>query len=436
MDLALSMLAKGANPNAVDDHHTTALMMASARGEFETVRTLLNRGANPNLKDDEGATALLCAVSPPDVVLGLLRGNTTRYPRADIVQMLLDRGADPNARNRGGLTVLMISTSFEEDKQVRDALLTHNADVNAKDNNGCPVLVFAPPGAEELLSSRGATFVPADVKACLDLMSRSSASSGRLGESYYSTRSTRPAPADHLLVESSSSPIEPWYADLHHGGITRVNIKDGLTYVWIPPGSFTMGCSPGDSGCNSSEKPAHEVTLTKGFWIGQTEVTQAAYQRLMGGNPSHFKGVSLPVEQIRWNDAQSYCQAAGMRLPTEAEWEYAARGGNTSARYGAANAVAWYEANSENSTHGVGQKQANGYGLYDTLGNVWEWVADWYGEYSGGNQQDPHGPTSGRLRTRRGGSSGLLPWNVRVSYRSGSVPEDRDGSFGVRCAGD
>jgi formylglycine-generating enzyme required for sulfatase activity len=197
-----------------------------------------------------------------------------------------------------------------------------------------------------------------------------------------------------------------------------------------------MGCSPGDGGCNSSEKPAHEVTLTKGFWIGQTEVTQAAYQRLMGGNPSHFKGVSLPVEQIRWKDAQSYCQAAGMRLPTEAEWEYAARGGNASARYGAANAVAWYEANSEDSTHEVGQKQANGYGLYDTLGNVWEWVADWYGEYSRGSQQDPHGPPSGRLPTRRGGSSGLLSWNVRVSYRSGSVPEDRDGSFGVRCAGD
>jgi formylglycine-generating enzyme required for sulfatase activity len=221
-------------------------------------------------------------------------------------------------------------------------------------------------------------------------------------------------------------------------GSKRVNPKDGLTYVWIAPGTFTMGCSPGDSGCYDYEKPPHLVTITKGFWIGQTEVTQAAYERVIGSNPSHSKGTSLPVETISWDEAGAYCKAVGMRLPTEAEWEYAARGGNPAARYGKLDEIAWYKRNSGSTTHEVQQKRANGYGLNDTLGNVWEWVGDWYDEkyYASSPAIDPKGPSSGTLRTLRGGSSGVSSRNARVSNRDGVVPGFPYVSFGVRCAGD
>ena len=219
-------------------------------------------------------------------------------------------------------------------------------------------------------------------------------------------------------------------------GETKVNLKDGLTYVWMPPGTFTMGCSAGDSDCDDEEKPAHQVTLTKGFWIGQTEVTEEAFQRITGRNPSHFKGAKLPVETLTWNAARSYCQAAEMRLPTEAEWEYAARARDASPRYGPLDAVAWYTANSRSLTHEPGQKKANRDGLFDMLGNVWEWVADWYGPYAAGNERDPQGPPSGVSRAVRGGSWLDTARYVRVSYRSGFDPLVSDGSGGVRCAGD
>jgi formylglycine-generating enzyme required for sulfatase activity len=179
-------------------------------------------------------------------------------------------------------------------------------------------------------------------------------------------------------------------------GDTRVNGKDGLTYVWIPAGTFTMGCSPGDYECAPAEKPAHDVTITKGFWIGQNGVTQEAYQKVTGKNPSGFKGTTLPVENINWNEARSFCQAVGMRLPTEAEWEYAARAGSQQSRYEDLATISWYRDNSANTTHDVGQKPANAWGLYDTLGNVWEWASDWYADQLPATVTDPAGPVSGQ----------------------------------------
>jgi formylglycine-generating enzyme required for sulfatase activity/tetratricopeptide (TPR) repeat protein len=230
------------------------------------------------------------------------------------------------------------------------------------------------------------------------------------------------------------APPEPVKTVLR-AGATRVNEKDGLKYVWIPPGTFTMGCSVGDAECFDQEKPAHQVTLTKGFWMGQTPVTQEVYQRVTGSNPSYFKGSQLPVETVTWNDAQSYCQSAGMRLPTEAEWEYAARGGSTGSRYGDLDRIAWYNINSGNTTHAVAQKQANAFGLYDMLGNVWQWVADWYAEYPAGTRRDPAGPASGQYRTLRGGSWAGYPRVARASGRGRGEPGYRVDGIGLRCAG-
>ena len=203
---------------------------------------------------------------------------------------------------------------------------------------------------------------------------------------------------------------------------TQVNPADGLTYVYVPAGKFVMGCSPGDNECDNDEKPSHPEQIATGFWLSQTEVTQAAWKKVMKGeNPSNFKGDQLPVESVDWNQSSAYCKAAGGRLPTAKEWEYAARGGTTAARYGDLNAVSWNTTNSDSTTHPVGQKQANAYGLYDMLGNVWEWTSD---DYSSGQKE------------LRGGSWIIFSWSVRVSFRSRDVPALRDFDFGLRCVGE
>ena len=204
---------------------------------------------------------------------------------------------------------------------------------------------------------------------------------------------------------------------------TRVNAVDGLTYVFIPPGRFTMGCSPGDDECRDNEKPPHAEQVANGFWLAQTEVTQAAWKKVMNNNPSYFKSDQLPVEQVDWYQAGDYCKAIGGRLPTEKEWEYAARAGATGARYGPLDAVAWYDNNSGGTTHPVGLKQANAFGLYDMLGNVWEWTADNYGP-------------AGQGKVVRGGSRGSYAGSVRASLRGVDGPSIRNSYLGFRCVGE
>jgi formylglycine-generating enzyme required for sulfatase activity len=228
----------------------------------------------------------------------------------------------------------------------------------------------------------------------------------------------------------------------------RENSRDRLKYVWIPPGTFMMGCSPGDNDCFPEQKPAHQVTISRGFWIGQTPVTVGAYKRFAGatgrqmpdapGFNSGWANENMPIVNVSWDNAHDYCGWIGGRLPTEAEWEYAARGGSTEARYGPIDEVAWYDQNSGNQTRDVAQKRANGFGLYDVLGNVCQWVNDWYdgNYYQSSPSQDPQGPSSGQYRVLRGGSWVDYTVYVRVSVRFRLDPANRGLDLGFRCVGE
>ncbi|MEX2261171.1 MAG: SUMF1/EgtB/PvdO family nonheme iron enzyme [Bryobacteraceae bacterium] len=204
---------------------------------------------------------------------------------------------------------------------------------------------------------------------------------------------------------------------------TRINPVDGLTYAFIPPGNSMMGCSPGDNECDSDEKPPRAEQIANGFWLGQTEVTQAAWKKVNGSNnnPSRFESDQLPVEQVDWAGAQKYCQAVAGRLPSEKEWEYAARAGTRGSRYGDLDAIAWYSGNSDRATHSVGLKQPNAFGLYDMLGNVWEWTADNY---------------DSNTKVVRGGSWNVYTRYARASSRLREGPAHRSIYLGFRCVGE
>jgi formylglycine-generating enzyme required for sulfatase activity len=220
-----------------------------------------------------------------------------------------------------------------------------------------------------------------------------------------------------------------------------VNSVDEQKYVWIAPGTFTMGCSPGDNECEDNEKPAHPVTIETGFWLGQTEVTIAAYQRFAlrhALKPPSGEG-TLPFTGLTWAQAKQYCSAIGGRLPTEAEWEFAARAGSSQAYYGMVPKIAWYAENSGDAPHAVGSKQPNAWGLYDMLGNVREWVLDrYYKKYyldspaTGANVDQPLAPNA--TAVARGGFWGSDASNLRLSYRSEQENDSTDGSIGFRCA--
>ena len=219
----------------------------------------------------------------------------------------------------------------------------------------------------------------------------------------------------------------------------------GFDMVFVAGGTFTMGATAEQgSDAESDEKPTHSVTVSD-FYIGKYEVTQAQWKAVMGSNPSNFQGDNLPVEKVSWNDIQEFIQKLNaqtgkkFRLPTEAEWEYAARGGNQSKgyKYSGSNSiseVAWYDGNS--GTHPVGQKTPNELGIYDMSGNVYEWCQDWYGSYSSEAQTNPTGPSSGSSRVLRGGSWHSLARNCRVSYRNDRYPDNRSSYYGFRLAMD
>jgi formylglycine-generating enzyme required for sulfatase activity len=263
-------------------------------------------------------------------------------------------------------------------------------------------------------------------------------------------------------------------------GEKKLNARDGQEYVWIPAGQFMMGCSVGDHDCLGDEE-LHSVTISKGFWMGQTAVTSGSWKRYRAAagtkalptsdkygrkNWNEAGDDNMPAVMLTWDEARSYCEWAGMRLPTEAEWEYAARAGTSTARYGELHSIAWSGENSGNQVintiavengvnldpilyqqklfengnfvHAVGQRTPNPWRLFDILGNVYTWTADWYDAsyYARSELKDPTGPPSGKTRVARGGSWLSDPNFVRVSYRNAIDPTERNFGVGCRCVGE
>ena len=233
---------------------------------------------------------------------------------------------------------------------------------------------------------------------------------------------------------------------------TKVSNSLGMEFVYIEPGTFMMGSPSGEPGRDDDER-RHQVTLTKGFYMHTTEVTQGQWKAVMGSNPSRFQncGDDCPVEQVSWNEVQEFVRKLNQRegggtyrLPTEAEWEYAARAGSTTAfanggiselkgGYDAnLDAMGWYFGNSNKKMHPVAQKQPNAWGLYDMHGNVWEWCQDWYGVYPSGAVTDPTGPSSGSRRVYRGGSWNFYAKDCRSASRYRWVPSLRLSYLGFR----
>ena len=261
---------------------------------------------------------------------------------------------------------------------------------------------------------------------------------------------------DDFVLSTKILPPDGTPASGSKAGERMVKTVDGVEYVfrWCPAGAFQMGSPSSESGRDSDEGPQHEVTLTKGFWMMETEVTQAMWRSVMGESISekakqgtywhdlYGEGTNYPMYYVSWDDCQEFCRKLsskiGMKitLPTEAQWEYAYRAG-TKGRYAgdSLDSMGWYDSNSGGKTHPVAQKKPNAWGLYDMHGNVWEWCEDWFGDYPNSAVTDPTGPNSGSIRVFRGGGWNDFARNCRSANRNGVSAGYRSNNLGFRVVG-
>ncbi len=265
------------------------------------------------------------------------------------------------------------------------------------------------------------------------------------GKYYFIAPPPPPKPAPAPPVPVVSKEVAP--------GTLRDNPKDRLGYVWIPAGTFQMGCVPDDRQCQPEEKPRHPVKIAKGFWMGRTPVTVQAYRRFTEANRqkmpkasgynSNWKFETYPMFNVSWNDANAFCKWAGGRLPTEAEWEYGARGGLDGKIYPWGNQITHAQANYMGAKNDRYQSPStvmtfaiNPWGLYDVAGNVWEWCWDSFAEYKADEAIDPKGPAGGTKKVARGGSFYSGAEHLRVSARKPVETEKGDNTTGFRCVRD
>ena len=304
-------------------------------------------------------------------------------------------------------------------------------DINCRLESGRPITITAPEGADIYIDNQKAA------------TTRYEGNLAYGDHTIYAAQAGKKTDVRTLNVPMGSGALQT--INLAFMEAKTFTVK-GVQFTMMPveAGTFTMGATSEQVNPYGDEKPTHQVTLTNNYYIGQTEVTQALWKAVMGSNPSNFKGDNRPVEKVSWNDCQTFITklnkrtGQNFRLPTEAEWEYAARGGKKSQGYQYSgsnnlNEVAWYTDNSSSHTHDVATKRPNELGVYDMSGNVWEWCQDWYGSYSSTSQTNPTGPTSGwSYRVFRGGRWYDGARNCRSSNRSGNSPGGTYGDVGLR----
>jgi formylglycine-generating enzyme required for sulfatase activity/cellobiose-specific phosphotransferase system component IIA len=385
---ARQQLGEGTNVNARDALQNTPLHVAAYHGKIEVAELLIQKGADVNAYNRNHETPLIYAAS---------------HGEKAAVELLLRSGAAVNARDHLKNTALFYAV-FRGKKDVMALLFENGADANAVNHNGETALHWASThGKKEIaaiLIQKGATARNGKPLAA----ATSEAQTAKRGEA---------APGSHTFKDPST----------------------GMEFVFVKGGCFRMGSDDADA----DERPVHTV-CTSGFYLGRYEVTQGQWKKIMARNPSSFAGCgdSCPVEKVSWNDVHLFIErlnarvrSAKYRLPTEEEWEYAARAGTESERYGNLDAIAWYEKNSGRHPHEVGKKKPNAWGLYDMLGNVWEWVEDRYGYYTS-DRSETVGPSGELYRVARGGSWNSSARDTRSAFRNSLSPDSRNFSIGFR----
>ncbi len=396
----------GADVNAADRWGDTPLLIASYRGYIEIVKLLLTAGADANVNPGRKIhcfTALMAASE---------NGHT------EIVKLLLTAGADVNAADKTEGVSPLLMTSLYGYTEIVKLLLTAGADVNI------------------MISVNGIDHTPLSLSKemshtrIVKLLIEYGAKDGEQSSTTIPHRA-----GATFKAKKESSEVKPVATTM---GGKKITNSLGMEFVYIKPGTFMMGSPTNESGAEKQLR----VTLTKGFYMGIAEVTVGQWTAVMGNYPSYFRncGVDCPVEQISWNDVQAFIRKLNRkegsnkyRLPTEAEWEYAARAGSTTALASRGisgicgydsnlDAMGWYCGNSDSRTHRVAGKKPNKWGLYDMYGNVWEWCQDWYESYPFGSVIDPTGPSSGSSRVFRGGGWASFAKDFRSALRRCNKP--------------
>jgi len=457
------LIEGGADINARDDDGNTLLLRLLLTGKIQNAKKLIDAGADIRMQNRKGITALDVVLEKGyeeifrklieahiDLNIYDQHGNTPlmRYSeagRADVVSKLIKAGADIKIKTKQGKTLLADAID-KKNHLVIKALCDAGADTEEMDRNQYTLLMNAAIAGDletvKILCEAGANINAKDEN--FNTVRMRAVIEGRVEVANY-LREARRSPSNNSASKKTAEKSELTMENQQK--IYYIGSDIEIEFVWIPPGIFQMG-SPGIETGRNPDETLHTVEITKGFWMGKFPVTQKQWQKVMGNNPSGFINgdTSHPVEQVSWKECLDFIMKlnnilAGddtkkhleFRMPTEAEWEYACRAGSITKYYWGDKMYGdycCYKENSADSTHPVGQKKPNAWGLYDMSGNVYEWCSDWYGDYPNETKTDPAGPDTGKYRVNRGGC-----WNADARFCRAASRDKRLAAYGYYLLG-